>query len=160
MIQIAVHAQRCSGGRRMTQTWGAEGLWAKRVSERQTNWPFSTLHWQLVIRGNYKGLLATNHLILLWEWEPNVIMALWYTDPVPSGTKPRSQPQQVQTLAQSRADDQNIHIWQKKKETEREKASHLFPAAPASLFPWHGANECLHNVSICMWDMDDTSYWF
>lgn len=73
------------------QTWGVEGLWAQRVSERQTNWPFSTLHWQLVIRGNYKGLLATNHLILLWEWEPNVITALWYADPAPSGTKPRSQ---------------------------------------------------------------------
>lgn len=81
-------------GEGTTQTQGVEGLWAKRVSERQTSWPFSTLHWQMVIRGNYKMLLATNNLIMLWEWEPNVIMALWYADPVPSGTKPRHQTQQ------------------------------------------------------------------
>lgn len=74
--------QRCGRGRRgWHRHGGVEGLWAKRVSEWQTGWPFSTLNWQMVIRGNYKGLLATNHLILLWELEPNVITALWYADP-------------------------------------------------------------------------------
>lgn len=55
---------------------GVEGLRAQRVSEWQTGWPFSTLRWQTLIRGNYKGPLARSDLILLRRWEPNVIMAL------------------------------------------------------------------------------------
>lgn len=91
---------------------GVEGLWAQRVSEWQSNWPFSTLCWKLLIRGNYKGLLARNDLILLREWEPNVIMALWYPDLTSNGNKPRSQPERARlpTLAQFRANDQNILI--------------------------------------------------
>lgn len=91
---------------------GVEGLWAQRVSEWQSNWPFSTLCWKLLIRGNYKGLLARNDLILLREWEPNVIMALWYPDLTSNGNKPRSQPERARlpTLAQFRTNDQNILI--------------------------------------------------
>lgn len=64
--QAVLNAQRFRVGRQQhgRGSWGTMG---RRVSEWQTNWPFSTLHWQLVIRGNYKGLLARNDLILLRE---------------------------------------------------------------------------------------------
>lgn len=134
-------------GEGVTQTQGVEGLWAQRVSERQTGWPFSTLHWQLVIRGNYKGLLATNHLILLWEREPNVIMAPWYADPAPSETKPRSQPKRSKLANFSSVQWPATKVFSF---GQSERDSHLFPAAAASLFPRHWAN--LHDVGSCPCD--------
>lgn len=128
MIQIALRAQRCGGGmgrhrHGVLRDYGPKGCLNGRPTDL-------SLHWQLVIRDNYKVLLATNHLILLWEWEPNVITPLWYTDPTPSVTKPRRQPERSKppTFAQSRANDQSILIWS-------ESENHLFPAATASLFP-------------------------
>lgn len=70
---------------------GVEGLWAQRVSEWQTGWPFPTLRWQTLIQGNYKGPLARSDLILLRRREPNVIMALGFAELGPSGNEPRSQ---------------------------------------------------------------------
>lgn len=70
---------------------GVEGLWAQRVSEWQTGWPFPAQRWQTLIRGNYKGPLARSDLILLPWWEPNVIMALGLAELGPSGNEPRSQ---------------------------------------------------------------------
>lgn len=70
---------------------GVEGLWAQRVSEWQTGWPFPTQRWQTLIRGNYKGPLARSDLILLRWWEPNVIMALGLAELGPSGNEPGSQ---------------------------------------------------------------------
>lgn len=101
---------------------GVEGLWAQRVSEWQTGWPFPTLRWQTLIRGNYKDPLARSDLILLRRWEPNVIMALGFAELGPSGNKPRSQ-----------AGTASLPTWVGVQGTWpkffSETQSHLFPAA-------------------------------
>lgn len=56
------------GGEGIKPSQTAERLWAKRVSEWQTEWPFSDLKWWVVIRDNYKGPLG--------QQQPNPVVAV------------------------------------------------------------------------------------